>query len=48
MEYIILSVQGNALGVTEGIDEMQRIDEMKRLGRKMLSPALELCGFNAQ
>ena len=29
MEYIILSVQGNALGVTEGKDEMQRIDAMK-------------------
>ena len=30
MEYIILSVQDNALGVTEGIDEMKRIDAMKR------------------
>ena len=30
MEYIILSVHGNALGVTKGIDEMKRIDEKKR------------------
>jgi hypothetical protein len=29
MEYIILSLQDNALGVTEGIDEMERIDAMK-------------------
>jgi hypothetical protein len=29
MEYIILSVHGNAKGVTEGIDEMERIDAMK-------------------
>ena len=28
MEYIILSVQGNALGVTEGINEIEGIDEM--------------------
>ena len=26
MEYIILSVKGNALGATEGIDEMDSID----------------------
>ena len=26
MEYIILSVHGNAKGVTEGIDEMDSID----------------------
>ena len=29
MEFIILSVQGNELGVTEGIDEMKRIDAMR-------------------
>ena len=29
MEYIILSVQDNALGVAEVIDEMKRIDAMK-------------------
>ena len=28
MEDIILSVQGNVMGVTEGIDEMQGIDAM--------------------
>ena len=34
MEYIILSVQGNALGVTEGIDEMKRKDALVgRAGR---------------
>ena len=29
MEDIILSVKGNALGVTEAIDEMKGIDAMK-------------------
>ena len=34
MEYIILSVQDNALGVTEGIDEMKGKDtSMGRGGR---------------